>query len=86
MSNPDLTGGDNSATAARADLEALLRRVENIQEQQAELAEDIKSVKAEAKAKGYDMKAFSAMLSLRKKDDATRRMIGFYADTLDLFE
>lgn len=86
MANPDLTGGGNASTAAKADLEALLRRVENIQEQQAELAEDIKSVKAEAKAKGYDMKAFNAMVSLRKKDEATRRMIGLYADTLDLFE
>jgi uncharacterized protein (UPF0335 family) len=82
---PDLEGGDNSATAAKADLEALLRRVENLEESRAEIGEDIKSVKSEAKAAGYDMKAFNAMLSLRKKDVETRRMIGFYADTLDIF-
>ena len=83
---PDLTGGDNSARVAKAELEAFLQRVETLEDDKAVIAEDIKSVKAEAKAKGYDMKAFGAMLSLRKKDEATRQMIGFYADTLGVFE
>jgi uncharacterized protein (UPF0335 family) len=84
--NPDLDGGGNSARVAKDELESLLRRVENLEESKAEIAEDIKSVKAEAKAKGYDMKAFNAMLSLRKKDPSTRQMIGFYAETLGVFE
>lgn len=63
----------------------LLERVESLKEQQKEIAEDIKDVKAEAKAKGYDMKAFSAVLSLRAKDRATREMIGLYADRLGVF-
>lgn len=85
MSTPDLDGGGNSATVAKAELEKLLQRVESLEDDKAVISEDIKSVKAEAKAAGYDMKAFGAMLSLRKKDEATRRMIGFYADTLDIF-
>jgi uncharacterized protein (UPF0335 family) len=56
-----------------------------LDDQKAEIAEEIKEVKAEAKSKGYDMKAFNAMLSLRKKDQNTREMIGHYADVLGVF-
>jgi uncharacterized protein (UPF0335 family) len=85
MNNPDIEGGGNSSTVATAELRSFLERVERLQEEQAALAEDIKTVKAEAKAKGHNMKAFSAMLSLRKKDEETRQMIGVYADALDIF-
>lgn len=73
------------SNVAAQELESLLQRVENLKEQQAEIAEDIKEVKAEAKARGYDMKAFSVMLSLRAKDAETRKIIGLYADRLDIF-
>lgn len=67
------------------ELEKLLQRVENLKDEQAEIAEQIKDVKGEAKAKGYDMKAFNAILSLRAKDAETRGMIGLYADRLGVF-
>ena len=64
---------------------ALLERVENLHDEQKEVAEQIKEVKAEAKAAGYDMKAFNTILSLRAKDTDTRAMIGLYADRLGVF-
>jgi uncharacterized protein (UPF0335 family) len=74
--------GDN---VAKIELEQFLQRVERLKDEQAEIAEQVKEVKAEAKGRGYDMKAFNAMLSLRAKDTDTRRMIGLYADKLDIF-
>jgi uncharacterized protein (UPF0335 family) len=63
----------------------LLERVENLRDEQKEVAEQIKGVKAEAKAAGYGMKAFNTILSLRAKDTDTRAMIGLYADRLGVF-
>ena len=67
------------------ELRKLLERVESLKEQQAEIADEIKEVKAEAKSKGYDMKAFNTVLSLRAKKPDTRAMIGLYADRLGIF-
>lgn len=70
----------------------LLRIVERIESLRATLKEtaddingDIKDLKAEAKAKGYDMKALNTVLSLRAKSQETREMIGLYADRLGVF-
>lgn len=73
------------SNSADPELEKLLSRVENLKEEQKEIAEQIKEVKDEAKARGYDMKAFGAILSLRAKDKGTREMIGLYADRLGVF-
>lgn len=74
--------GHNSTAAM---LENYLSRVENLREEQKEVAEQIKEVKAEAKASGFDMKAFNAMLSLRAKNAETRLLIGLYAEHLGIF-
>jgi uncharacterized protein (UPF0335 family) len=76
---------EGKSNSGDADLEKLLSRVENLKEEQKEIAEQIKDVKAEAKSLGYDMKAFSAILSLRAKDAETREAIGLYADRLGVF-
>lgn len=70
------------SNSADPELEKLLSRCENLKEEQKEIADQIKEVKAEAKARGYDMKAFGVVLSLRAKDSETRAMIGLYADRL----
>lgn len=70
--NPDIAGGDNAHRVAADELRQFIERVERLEDERAVLAEDVKSVKAEAKAKGYDMKAFSEMLKLRKLDRAER--------------
>lgn len=71
---------------------ALLRIVERIESLKATLKEtaddingDIKDLRAEAKAKGYNMKALNAVLALRAKDEDTRGIIGLYADRLGVF-
>lgn len=71
----------------------LVRIVERIESLQAALKEatddikgDIKDLKAEAKARGYDSKALNVVLSLRAKSKDTRAMIGLYADRLGVFE
>ena len=76
---------EQKSNSADPELEQLLSRVENLRDEQKEVAEQIKEVKAEAKARGYDMKAFNTILSLRAKDGETRAMIGLYADRLGVF-
>lgn len=54
------------------DLLRYVERVERLLEQKAEIADDIKDVKAEAKSRGYDMPTFNEMLKLRKMDKGER--------------
>lgn len=89
MSNPDIAGGDNAHRVAAAELRQFIERVEKLEEEKADLAEDIKSVKGEAKARGYDMKAFTEMLKLRKLDKAEREereaLRTMYGEALGVF-
>jgi uncharacterized protein (UPF0335 family) len=68
MDNPDINGGDNAQRVAASELRSYLERVERLQDEKEVIAESIKEVKAEAKAKGYDMPTFNEMLKLRKLD------------------
>jgi uncharacterized protein (UPF0335 family) len=68
----DINGGDNAHRVAADELRQLIERVERLEDEKAVIGEDIKSVKAEAKACGYDMKAFAEMLKLRKLDKDER--------------
>jgi uncharacterized protein (UPF0335 family) len=81
----DINGGSNAHAVAVADLKSFVQRIQNLEDQKAEIAEDIKSVKAEAKAKGYDNKALGIALSLLKKDEGTLGIVKVYADALDIF-
>ena len=69
---PEMTGGDNAQTVAAGQLRAFIERVERLQEEKDTIAEDMKEVKQEAKAAGFDMTAFNEMLKLRKLDKAER--------------
>ena len=77
--------GHNSDT----DLLRIVERIESLQtalkEATDDIKGDIKDLKAEAKAKGYDGKALNVVLALRAKDSETRAMIGLYADRLGVF-
>lgn len=83
MTDPDINGGDNSHTVAAAQLRGFVERIERLEEEKATIAEDIKSVKDEAKAAGYDKKVLAEMLRLRKMEaddranwEALRRTYG----------
>lgn len=52
---------------------AFIERVERLEEDKKQVAEDIKDVYAEAKGTGFDTKALRRIISLRKKDHAERQ-------------
>ena len=47
-------------------LKSYIERIERLEEDKAGIAEDIKSVFAEAKSNGFDVKAMRSVLKLRK--------------------
>ena len=54
--------------AARDKLKQTISRIERLEEEKAEVANQIKEVYAEAKAMGYDVKALRQIVKLRKTD------------------
>ncbi|MBO6689742.1 MAG: DUF2312 domain-containing protein [Alphaproteobacteria bacterium] len=59
---------DNLTEAARDKLRLTVERIERLEEEKKEIAEQIKEVYGEAKALGYDTKALRAVVRLRKQD------------------
>lgn len=68
MDKPDLDGGDNSHRIAAAELKSFCERIERLEEEKKTIGDDIKDVKSEAAARGYDKKVLAEMLKLRKMD------------------
>jgi len=73
-------------------LSELVRRIENLEEQRAVLAEDVKEVLMEAKSLGFDTRIIKKIIAMRKKapDDIQREQdlmdsymaaLGMLADT-----
>ena len=59
---------DVSTTSVAADqLRSIVERVERLEDEKKEVAEQIKEVFAEAKANGFDTKTLRKVISLRKK-------------------
>ena len=81
----DIKEGDNTLKAAVEDLKSFADRIERLEDEKAVLSEDIKDVFTEAKSRGYDVKALRAVLSLRKKDDATLANIHVYGERMGIF-
>ncbi len=67
-----MTDGSNTGIAGDR-LKSFFERVENLEAEKKAIAEDIREVKAEAKASGFDMKAFNEVLKLRKLEPGKRR-------------
>ena len=61
------TGSSTGGIAAER-LRSFLERVENLEEEKANIMGDIKEVFAEAKGEGYDVKVMRQILKLRKMD------------------
>lgn len=62
--------GDNSI--AKDVLLTVVERIEQLTEEKAALAEDIKDVYAEAKGNGFDPKIIRQVIAVRKEDKASR--------------
>ena len=60
-------------TVAAAELRQFIERIERLEEEKAALQDDVKEVFAEAKGRGYDVKAMRAILRIRKKDPNERQ-------------
>jgi len=59
--------GTGKGTVAADELRLLIERVERLEEEKKALADDVKDVMAEAKARGYDTKAIRRIVAIRKK-------------------
>ena len=64
--------GDTLNRTAQGQLRSLVERIERLDQEKAEIAEQIKEVFAEAKGNGFDVKILRVVLRLRKKDRAKR--------------
>ncbi|GHA46284.1 UNVERIFIED_CONTAM: hypothetical protein GTU68_051949 [Idotea baltica] len=62
----------NSYRVAADELRAFVERVERLDAEKKDIADQQKEVMAEAKSRGYDTKALRQLIALRKKDPAER--------------
>jgi uncharacterized protein (UPF0335 family) len=64
--------GHNSSVAA-GQLRSFIERIERLEEEKKAIADDIKDVKGEAKANGFDVKVLNKVIAIRKLDQAERQ-------------
>ena len=64
---------DGSGAIAPAKLKSFIERIERLEGEKAELAEDIREVYAEAKGNGFDTKIMRQVIRLRKLEVQERR-------------
>lgn len=77
-----MDAGTTSLTeSAREKLKQTIERVERLEEEKKEIAEQIKEVYAEAKAFGFDTKALRQVIRIRKKDRQEREEEEMVLDT-----
>ena len=60
-------------SVAADELRLLIERIERLEEEKKAMADDIKDVYAEAKARGYDAKTMRVVVRLRKMETHTRQ-------------
>jgi uncharacterized protein (UPF0335 family) len=73
---------------AADELRLLIERIERLEEEKKAMADDIRDVYAEAKARGYDAKAMRTVIRLRKMETHVRQeaeaMIETYMQALGM--
>ncbi|MFG6637348.1 DUF2312 domain-containing protein [Sulfitobacter sp. 1A12126] len=62
------TESDTSYRVTAADLRQFVERIERLDAEKKDLAEQQKEVMAEAKSRGYDTKVLRKVISMRKRD------------------
>jgi len=60
-------------STAQSQLKSIIERVERLEQEKAEVAEQIKEVFAEAKGNGFDTKTLRKVVRIRKQDRAKRQ-------------
>jgi uncharacterized protein (UPF0335 family) len=66
-----MSAGHNSVSADQ--LRAYIERIERLEQEKRELAEDVKEVYGEAKGTGFDVAAIRAIVRRRKEDVEKRK-------------
>jgi uncharacterized protein (UPF0335 family) len=79
--NADINGGDNAHRVAADQLRSFCERLERLAEEKAAIAEDMKQVRGEAKAMGYDLRTLNEMLKLRAMEAHERMERELIRDT-----
>ncbi len=64
--------GDILNQAAQGQLKSIIERIERLEQEKSEIAEQIKEVFAEAKGNGFDVKILRKVVRIRKQDRAKR--------------
>lgn len=64
---------EDISNATAAQLKAFIERIERLEEEKKNIADDIKDVYAEAKGNGFDTKVLRKIVSLRKQDQNERK-------------
>ena len=59
---------DQSYTIAADELRQFIERIEQLEREKADIAEQVRETMAEAKGRGYDGPAIRTILKMRKKD------------------
>ncbi len=62
----------STTTVAAGQLKSIIERVERLEEEKKEVADQIKEIYAEAKANGFDAKTIRKVVNLRKKPTEER--------------
>ena len=68
-------------TVAADELRLLIERIERLEEEKKSMADDVRDVYAEAKARGYDPKTMRAIVRLRKMENHVRQEAEALLDT-----
>ena len=68
-------------SVAADELRLLIERIERLEEEKKAIADDVKDVYAEAKARGYDPKTMRAIVRLRKMENNARQEAEALLDT-----
>ncbi len=78
----------STVSVAAGQLKSIIERVERLEEEKKEVAEQIKEVMAEAKANGFDTKTLRKIITLRKRNAEERQeeeaMLDLYMHALGM--
>lgn len=79
---------EHSTAIAASQLKAVIERIERLEEEKREIADQVKDVYAEAKANGFDTATLRKVVALRKKDAEERQeeeaMLDLYLSALGM--
>ena len=84
----DVTDDASNATVHASQLRSIVERIERLEEEKKEVAEQIKEVYGEAKGNGFNTKILRKVVSLRKKSSDERSeeeaMLDLYLQALGM--